>query len=121
MIDLLIEIGATIVDFFTDNGGEIIDGLSTIGIEEVIATTLLVAGAIKVTELTEESIRNEIRRRKELTTKGAKGAVVLDFIKKNGKTTITLAALDAKNRQIGSFKMESNYCSDIKKGSKILA
>ena len=113
MLDLLLELGGDLIegiaDFFTSEG-----------IAEVLGTGLLISGAIIVTELTVDSIQSELRQRQELKGKGVTQAIITDFFRNNdGYTEISLAALNAKNQQVGTVKMKARTSSGIKKGDKI--
>lgn len=90
-------------------------------IDDVISTGLIVAATITVAKITEETIKDEIRNRQELKSKGVKSAVVQDFIQQAGYTEITLAALNSNNQQVGTFKMRAKSSSGINKGDKICA
>ena len=116
MLDLLFDFLSDILEGAGDVIGDLV---SSIDIGEVISTAALVAGVITVASLTETAIRNELNRRQELKGKGVTSAVITDFIKQNGYTEITLAALNNKNEQVGIVKMRGNKTSGIKKGDKI--
>lgn len=116
MLEWLIDI---IGDLF-ESGAEVIEEVaSSIDISEVISTGLLIAGAITVANLTEQTIRNELKNRQELKNKGVTSAVITDFIQNNGYTEVTLAALNTNNQQVGTVKMKAQSSSGIKKGDKI--
>lgn len=130
MLDFLIEL---IGDIFGAGAEEVIEsGVEAIAdtvtdidwgslIDGVISTSLLVAGTIAVASITENAIREQMRNRAELKNKGVKSAVVKVFIEQAGYTEITLAALNAQNQQVGTFKMKSKSVSGVKKGMKISA
>lgn len=119
MIDWLIDLISNIFDGAEGVVDEIVDGVSSIDIADVVSTGLLVAGVITVASLTEDAIRSELSRRQELKNKGVTSAIVTDFISKNGYTEISLAALNNKNQQVGTVKMRAQSSSGIKKGSRI--
>lgn len=123
MIEWLLKAAGDLIEALFEGGAEIagdaIEGLSAIGISEVISTGLLVYGAISVANLTVSTIKSELNRRQELKAKGVKSAVITEFIEQNGHTEITLAALNAQNKQVGTVKMQSRTSSGIKKGTKI--
>ena len=111
------------LDWLLELGGDLIEGaielFTSDGIAEVISTNLLIMGAIMVTELTVDSIQSELKRRQELKGKGVTQAIITDFVRNNGYTEISLAALNAKNQQVGTVKMKARSSSGIKKGDKI--
>lgn len=88
-------------------------------ISGVIDSGLLIATTITVASITEDAIRNELRNRHELKNKGVQSAVVKDFIQQSGYTEVTLAALNANNQQVGTFKMKASRSSGIEKGDKV--
>lgn len=112
MFDLLLELGGDLIE-------GIVDIFTGDGIAEVIGTSLLISGAIMVAELTVDSIQSELKRRQELKGKGVTQAIITDFVRNNGYTEISLAALNAKNQQVGTVKMKARFSSGIKKGDKI--
>lgn len=112
MLDLLLELGGDLIEGITDF-------FSGDSIAEVLGTGLLITGAIMVTELTVDTIQSELKRRQELKGKGVTQAIITDFVRSNGYTEISLAALNAKNQQVGTVKMKARSSSGIKKGDKI--
>ncbi len=123
MIEWLLETVGEFIGDLLEGGAEVVvdavEGLSDLGISEVLSTGILVYGAITVASLTVSSIRSELMKRQELKAKGVTSAVITDFIEQNGHTEITLAALNAQNKQVGTVKMQSRTSSGIKKGTKI--
>lgn len=120
ILELLEFVGDFLGDVFEDGAELIEDVVSSVGIDEVISTGLLIAGAITVVNLTEASIRNELKNRPELKNHGVTSAVITDFLQNNGSIVVTLAALNATNQQVGTVKMKAKTSSGIKKGDKIL-
>ncbi len=123
MIEWLIENVGDFISSIFESGTGVVAGavgeLSALGISEVVSTGLLIYGAITVASLTVSSIQNELSRRQKLKAKGVTSAVITDFINQNGHTEITLAALNAQNKQVGTVKMRSKTSSGIEKGTKI--
>lgn len=116
MFDFLIDLVESVFDCAGDTVSEI-DWSSVI--DGVISTAPLVLATIVVASITEESIRNELKNRSELKKKNVTSAVVKDFVQQAGYTEITLAALNAQNQQVGSFKMKAKSSHNIAKGDKI--
>lgn len=119
VVDLLGDVfssGAEVASEFIEGATEI-DWSSVIS--GVINTGLLVATTITVASITEDAIRNELRNRQELKNKGVQSAVVKEFIQQSGYTEVTLAALNANNQQVGTFKMKASRSSGIEKGDKV--
>lgn len=120
MLDWIIE---TICDLAGDLFEAGVDAVSEVDwssvISGVISTGLLVAATITVASITEEAIRSQLRSRQELRNKGVTSAVIQDFIQQSGYTEVTLAALNAQNKQVGTFKMRASSASGVKKGDKI--
>lgn len=115
MIELLGDLIEWVVDLF-DGGGELISGTF-----DILSTALLIQGAIYVTSLTVDSIKSELSNRRELKNKGVTNVVIQDFIRQNGRTVVSLAALNAQNKQVGSVNIESKSSdySSLKVGQKI--
>jgi len=130
MLDFLIDIigeifGSGAEDAIEEGIAAVTDAVTEVDwsslIGDVISTSLLIAGAISVASITESAIREQLRNRAELKNKGVKSAVVKDFIEQAGYTEITLAALNAQNQQVGTFKMKAKSSSGVKKGTKVYA
>ena len=125
MIELLGDIIEWVVDLF--DGGEAVPGIVEGGGDllstafDVVSTALLIQGAIYVTTLTVDSIKSELSNRRELKNKGVTNVVIQDFIRQNGRTVVSLAALNAQNKQVGSVNIESRSSdySSLKVGQKI--
>ena len=95
MIDFFADMFDTVVDLLTDPPSLPIDP----------SDVLLIGGAIYVANLTVSSIRDELRNRQELKAKGATQVIIKDFINNNGYTEVSFAALNAQNKQVGTFSM----------------
>lgn len=125
MIELLGDIIEWVVDIF--DGGEVVSGIVEGGGEllstafDVVSTALLIQGAIYVTSLSVDSIKLELSNRRELKNKGVTNVVIQDFIRQNDRTIVSLAALNAQNKQVGSVNIESRSSdySSLKVGQKI--
>lgn len=118
MLDILFDI---IGDLFESAADAVADVDWSSLISEVLSDSLLIVGAISVASITQDAIREQMRNRSELKNKGVKSAVIKDYIEQAGYTEITLAALNAQNQQIGTFKMKAKSSSGVKKGMKISA
>ena len=57
--------------------------------------------------------------RQELKAKGATQVIIKDFINNNGYTEVSFAALNAQNKQVGTFSMKGRSCYGLYKGQKI--
>jgi hypothetical protein len=114
MLDILLDLIDGAIDFFADNGAEIVAGTA-----EIIGTGLLIAGAIWVANLTVDTISRELSSRQELKNKGAKNAVV-EFIRNNDSyVEIDLAVLNAANQQVGKVKVKGQNARGLKVGDKL--
>lgn len=121
MLEWLLEVAGDFLGDLFENAADFVgDIVSSVDISEVLSTGLLIAGAITVSNLTENAIRNELNKRHELKNKGVTSAVITDFIQNNGYAEVTLAALNASNQQVGTVKMKAKTSSGIKKGDKIV-
>ena len=116
MIALIIDLLSDLFDAGVDAASEIDWGSV---IDGVISTGLILAATITVACITEDAIKNQLRNRQELKSKGVESAVVKEFCQQSGYTEVTLAALNSKNQQVGSFKMRAKQVTGIKKGDKI--
>lgn len=115
--DIFSGVGEFIGEIFGSGVGEAVAEGAT-AVASVAAAAMLVSGVIAVVSLTVDSIRNELRNRKELIDKGVLSVVVADFIKYSDCTVITLDALDAANNTVGRVKMKGTNCS-VSKGQRI--
>lgn len=119
MIDFILEILSDIFDWGSDAietvGETVVDVASNVDIGDV----LLLGSAIYVTNLTVSSIRDELRNRRELKAKGATQVIIKDFINSNGYTEVSFAALNAQNKQVGTFSMKGRSYSGLHKGQRI--
>lgn len=95
-------------------------------IDEVVGNmdwtdVLLIGSAIYVANLTVSSIQDELRNRKELKEKGVTHVILKEIIENNEKncTVLSLEALNAQNKSVGTFKMEGKSCSGLHKGQTI--
>lgn len=119
MLDFLIDL---IGDLFSDGADLIGDAASTVGdvVSNIdLSDVLLIGSAIYVANLTVSSIQDELRNRRELKAKGATQVIIKDFINNNGYTEVSFAALNAQNKQVGTFSMKGRSCSGLYKGQKI--
>lgn len=107
-----------ISDIF-DWGGEVVETVADVASEIDLGDVLLIGSAIYVANLSVSTIRNELRNRHELKAKGATQVVIKDFINKNGYTEVSFAALNAQNKQVGTFAMRGSSCSGLSVGQKI--
>lgn len=124
MIELLGDLFEWIGDLF--DGGDVIDsvvdgGAAVIGTAfDVISTALLIQGVVYVASLTADSIRSELSNRRELKDKGVQHVQVLqEFINQSGYTEISLAALNAQNKQVGTVRMQTKGYTNVQKGDRI--
>ena len=115
MLDFILEILGEIFDWGSDAIDTVVDVASNVDIGDV----LLIGSAIYVANLTVSSIQNELRNRQELKAKGATQVIIKDFINKSGYTEVSFAALNAQNKQVGTFSMKGRSCSGLYKGQKI--
>lgn len=87
---------------------------------DVISTVLLIQGVLYVASLTADSIQSELSNRRELKDKGVQHVQVLqEFINQSGYTEISLAALNAQNKQVGTVRMQTKGYTNVKKGDII--
>lgn len=87
---------------------------------DVVSTAFLIQGVIYVASLTVDSIRSELSNRRELKDKGVQHVQVLqEFINQSGYTEISLAALNAQNKQVGTVRMQTKGYTNVKKGDRI--
>lgn len=120
MLEWLLEVVFDFLGDLFDGAAESVgDIASSIDISDVISTGLLITAAITVVNLTESTVREELKNRQELKNKGVTSTVITDFIQNNGYTEVSLAALNAKNQQVGTIKMRAKT-SSLKKGDKIV-
>lgn len=119
MIDFIIDILREIFDWGGDAieavGDTVVDVASNVDLGDV----LLIGSAIYVANLTVSSIQDELRNRRELKAKGATQVIIKDFINNNGYTEVSFAALNAQNKQVGTFSMKGRSCSGLHKGQQI--
>ena len=119
MIDFFLEL---LGDLF-ESGGEVIESVGeTVGdvVSNVdLGDVLLIGSAIYVANLTVSSIQDKLRNRRELKAKGATQVIIKDFINNNGYTEVSFAALNAQNKQVGTFSMKGRSCSGLHKGQRI--
>ncbi len=119
MLDFLIELFR---DLF-EGGSEIVesvgDAVSDVATNADLGDVLLIGSAIYVANLTVSTIQDELRTRKELKAKGATQVVIKEFIDKSGYTEVSFAALNAQNKQVGTFSMQGRSYSGLYKGQKI--
>lgn len=110
MIDLLLDSASNALerglDAVTDNVGRI---------AEVISTALLISGSICVGELSIKTIKSELSHRRELQTKGVDSVLIQDFIAQQSDCiVVTLAALNAERKQVGTVIMQAKKVSALK-------
>lgn len=121
LFDLIGEIFSGIGEFFGEifgsGAGEAIAEGAT-AIASVAAASMLIGGVIAVTSITVDSIREKLKNRNELISKGVLSVVVSEFIKQADCTIITLDALDASNKSVGQIKMKGQNCN-VRKGQRI--
>lgn len=115
MLDFIFELLGDIFDWGSDAVEAVADAASSVS----VADALLIGSAIYVTHITVKSVQDELRNRQELKAKNATKALVKEFLTENGHTTVSLAALNAQNQQVGTFKMQGNSCSGLRKGQVI--
>ena len=119
MLDFIFEILGDIFDWGSDAieavGDTVVDVANNIDLGDV----LLIGSAIYVANLTVSSIKDELHNRQELKAKGATQVIIKDFINNNGYTEVSFAALNAQNKQVGTFSMKGRSCSGLYKGQKI--
>lgn len=120
MFDFILEL---LADLFSDGTGEMVAGVAgeiATGAIEVVSTALLIGGAITIfSVITEEVVQRQLRNRKELKDKGVTSVIVKDFIKHSDRTTVSLAALNAQNQQVGTLQIESRQGVNLKKNQRI--
>lgn len=119
MIELLGDLIEGVIDFFSDGGGGEVIGDIAAGSLDVISDALLIGSVVYVTSLTVDSIRSELGNRRELKAKGVTNVVIQDFINQSGYTEVSLAALNAQNKQVGTVKMKTKGYANVHKGQKI--
>lgn len=119
MLDLLGDLIEGVIDFFSDGGGGEVIGDIVAGGFVVLSDALLIGSVVYVASLTVDSIRSELGNRRELKDKGVTNVVIQDFINQSGYTEISLAALNAQNKQVGTVKMNTKGYVDVHKGQKI--
>lgn len=107
------------IEALFDWGGDAIDTVAEVASNVDLGDVLLIGSAIYVTNLTVNSIKDELRNRQELKAKGATQVVIKDFINQSGYTEVSFAALNAQNKQVGTFSMKGRSCSGLYKGQKI--
>ncbi|MBD5194925.1 MAG: hypothetical protein HDS71_08865 [Bacteroidales bacterium] len=120
MLDFLIDL---IGDLFSDGADLISDTASTVGdvVSNIdLSDVLLIGSTIYVANLTVSSIKDELHNRQELKAKGAIQVIIKDFTNNKGYTEVSLAALNAQNKQVGTFSMKGRSCSGLYKGQKIV-
>lgn len=83
-------------------------------IADVISTTLLISGSIVVGELSVKTIQAELCNRKELKYCGVTQVLIQEFIAQSSYTVVTLAALNAKRKQVGTVMMQAKKVSALK-------
>ena len=119
MLDFIFEILGDIFDGGSDAieavGDTVLDVTNNIDLGDV----LLIGSAIYVANLTVSSIKDELHNRQELKAKGAIQVIIKDFTNNKGYTEVSLAALNAQNKQVGTFSMKGRSCSGLYKGQKI--
>ncbi len=115
MIDFLLDIIGEIFDCGSNAIDTVVDVASNVDLGDV----LLIGSAIYVANLTVSSIQDELRNRQELKTKGATQVIIKDFINNSGYTEVSFTALNAQNKQVGTFSMKGCSCSGLYKGQKI--
>ncbi len=119
MIDFIIDILGELFDWGGDAiesvGETIVDVASNVDLGDV----LIIGSAIYVANLTVSSIQDELRNRRELKAKGATQVIIKEFINNNGYTEVSFAALNAQNKQVGTFSMKGRSCSGLHKGQRI--
>lgn len=126
MIELLEYLFEWIGDLF-EWIGDLFDGGDGDGLGEILAggfsvlsDALLIGSVLYVTSLTVDSIRSELSNRRELKDKGVQHVQVLqEFINQSGYTEISLAALNAQNKQVGTVRMQTKGHTNVKKGDII--
>ena len=107
------------IEALFDWGGDAIDTVAEVASNVDLGDVLLIGSAIYVTHLTVNSIKDELRNRQELKAKGATQVVIKDFMNQSGYTEVSFAALNAQNKQVGTFSMKGRSCSGLYKGQKI--
>lgn len=120
MLDILLELGGELIEWIGDliDGADIADAVGDAA--SFVGDALLIGGAIYVASLTVDSIKSELRNRRELKEKGVTHVIILDFINQtNGYTEVSLAALNAQNQQVGTVKMQSKGSVNVYKGQRI--
>lgn len=115
MLDLILDA----VEAIFGEGSDVMEALSGVADGVDIGDALLIGSAIYVANLTVSSIQDELRNRRELKAKGATQVIIKDFINQNGYTEVSFAALNAQNKQIGTFSMKGRSCSGLHKGQRI--
>lgn len=107
------------IEALFDWGAEAVDTVAEVASNVDLGDVLLIGSAIYVTNLTVNSIRDELKNRQELKAKGATQVIIKDFINQSGYTEVSFAALNAQNKQVGTFSMKGRSCSGLYKGQKI--
>lgn len=115
MFDFILEILGDIFDW----GGDAIDTVVDVASNVDLGDVLLIGSAIYVTNLTVNSIKDELRNRQELKAKGATQVVIKKFFKERDGIMLDLVALNAQNQQVGKFSMRGNSVYGLSEGQKI--
>ncbi len=115
--DIFSGIGDFLGEIFGSGAGEAIAGAAAAG-ATALATGLLISGVIALATITVESIQNALKGRQELIDKGVVNVVVADFLKQADCTIVTLNALNAANKQVGSVKVKGKAVN-VTKNQKI--
>lgn len=110
IFEIIGDIFEWICDLFTSNPE---------GIIEVITTTAIATGVIYAASLTVDRIRAELKTNKALVEKGATSAIIQEFIKESGYVRVSFSALNAANKQVGTFSINTNDTSNLREGQKI--
>lgn len=114
MIDFLFDAIGDLWDNIEDMWDSISDtDLPSVPID--VEDMLLIGGAIYIANITASSIKDELRKRKDLPKNGTQ-VVFDDFFEKNGQTEISVKILDPKFKVVGKTTIKGKTCSGIYKG-----
>lgn len=119
MLDFILDILGDIFDWGGDAIESVGETVAEVASNVDLGDVLLIGRAIYVANLTVSSIKDELRNRQELKAKGATQVIIKDFINSNGYTEVSFAALNAQNKQVGTFSMKGRSCTGLHKGQRI--
>lgn len=116
MLDFIIDILEEVFDWGTETISEV---NWTDVAETAINTGLLVATVITVTEISQDTIKREIRTRPELKDKGIMSVLIEDIKEKEGDTVVYLSAVNRQGDTVGALQMQGKSCRGLKKGDRV--